>query len=85
VTEERNLLAYLSKSYPLGVRVLPDGSFAALYDLLYTRAILLGCDRYGYARRFCFEDRALASRRFEELHSEDDEPQGYTDKRPETP
>lgn len=48
------------------VRVLPDGSIAALHDLLYTRAIMLGCDRHGFSRRFCFEDRALADKRFAE-------------------
>lgn len=62
-------------------RVLPDGSVAALRDLLYTRAIMLGCNRDSYELRFCFEDRALADKRFAELHSEDDEPEGYVARR----
>lgn len=60
----------------LAVRVLPDGSVAGLLDLLYTRAIVLGCSTTGYDRRFCFEDRHLAARRFTELRSEDDQPEG---------
>ena len=70
----------LSQGY-LAVRVLPDGSIACLGDLLFTRAIYLGCDRDGWARRFCFEDRALASKRFYELQSEDDEPKGFIARR----
>lgn len=65
----------------IAVRILPDGSVAALRDLLYTRAIFLGCDICGYARRFCFEDRALADQRFAELVSEDDEPAGWVARR----
>ena len=70
----------LSQGY-LAVRVLPDGSIACLGDLLFTRAIYLGCDRDGWAHRFCFEDRALASKRFYELQSEDDEPAGFIARR----
>lgn len=80
-TEAEALAASLKADY-LDARVLPDGSVAALIDLLYTRAIALGCTHYGLERRFCFEDRALATKRFAELQSEDDEPQGYTAKRP---
>jgi hypothetical protein len=67
----------------LSTRVLPDGSVAALADLLFTRAIFLDCNEYGYGRRFCFEDRGLATLRFTELHTADDIPEGYTARRPE--
>ena len=43
---------------------------AALLDLIHTRAILLGVDACGYARRYCFEDRELATSRFKMLKSE---------------
>jgi hypothetical protein len=62
-------------------KVLADGSVAAIGDLLFTRAIFLGCSEWGFARRFCFEDRALADQRFKELASEDDEPTGFTARR----
>lgn len=65
----------------LRVRVLPDASVAALGDLLYTRSIILGVDKYGWHRRFCFESRALAAQRFEELQSEDDVPEGFIARR----
>jgi hypothetical protein len=66
----------------LMVRVLPDNSIAALGELLFTRAIYLGVDRLGWERRFCFENRDLALKRFLALNSEDDEPEGYTARRP---
>jgi len=57
-------------------RVLPDGSVAAVIELLTTRAIVLGVTRFGWTTRFCFADRGLALQRFDELQSEDDEPEG---------
>ena len=65
----------------IDVKVLPDGSIAALGDLLYTRAIHLGCTQLGWARRFCFSDRTLADKCYAELVSEDDEPSGFTARR----
>lgn len=76
-SEVDELVAYLKDQY-LEVRVLPDGSIAALYDLIFTRAILLGCNRQSFSARFCFEDRNLATQRFHELQTEDDVPAGYT-------
>lgn len=65
----------------LAARILEDGSVAALGDLLYTRSIITGCTPTGWSRRFCFEDRDLASRRFEELRHEDDVPLGHIARR----
>jgi hypothetical protein len=61
----------------LDVRYLPDGSYAALLNLMFTRAIILDVDRCGYGARFCFEDRSLADQRFQELQSADDVPAGF--------
>jgi len=65
----------------IAARVLPDGSVAALLDLAYTRAICLGVTRWGWENRFCFEDRALADRRFARLESEEDVPVGFIARR----
>lgn len=62
-------------------KVLSDGSVAALGDLLFTRAIYLGCNEWGFSRRFCFENRELASEQFEELLTEDDVPLGFIARR----
>lgn len=71
-----NDIRRLNPNY-LQVRVLTDGSVAALQELLFTRAIVLGCEREGWANRFCFADRALADQRFAEVQSEDDVPAGH--------
>ena len=65
------------------VRVLPDGSIAALGRLMFTHAVHLGCDPCGWARRFCFEDPAKAREQFEQLQTEDDELVGWVARRPE--
>lgn len=75
------LAAMLPLQGYMAARVLPDGSVAALLQLVYTRAICLGCIREGWATRFCFEDQKLADRRFAALASEDDEPAGYVARR----
>lgn len=61
----------------LDVRVLADGSVAYMVDLIYTRSIALGCHGDGWSKRYCFEDRELANRRFDALQSEDDVPEGF--------
>lgn len=63
------------------VRVLPDGSVAALNSLMFTTAIFTGCATFGFERRFCFEDRGLALQRFAELEHCDDEPAGFVARR----
>lgn len=78
--EIAEIAAELRQSYR-EVRILPDGSIAGLLDLMFTRAICLSMNRDGYGARFCFEDRALADRRFQELTSEDDVPEGFTARR----
>lgn len=68
--------------YP-AVRVLPDGSVAALERLLTTTAVLLGCDLWGWERRFCFTDPATAREQFDKLQSEEDELTGWVARRPD--
>ena len=79
-SEAEAIAAAVQHDY-LSTRVLQDGSVACLGDLIFTRAIILGVSRCGYSRRFCFEDRVLASKRFAELSSEDDVPDGYVARR----
>lgn len=85
--EHENNLLLLVQSYGgyLSVRRLPDGSIAALGDLMFTRAIFLGCNPLGWERRFCFDDRKRANAEFNKLVSEDDEPTGWIARRPEQP
>lgn len=77
----QNLALHLKAAGYLDARVLPDGSVAALLQLLYTRAIVLGCHAGGWSNRFCFKDQELATSRFLELMSEDEVPSGFVARR----
>lgn len=72
---DEQLVEFLRKEY-LDVKVLEDGSIAAIGQLLYTTAIYLDVDRWGYGDRFCFEDKDLAMRRFNELRNANEVPEG---------
>lgn len=78
--EQQAVADGLRKDY-IDVRVLDDGTIAALGDLIYTRAIYMNCDATGYSYRFCFDERELATKRFAELKTVDDEPAGYIARR----
>ena len=78
--EEQKLFDFLSSQY-LKIRLLEDGTFIGLSDLLYTRAIFMDMTHWGYGRRFCFEDRELASREFEKLKTGEQEPVGFIARR----
>jgi hypothetical protein len=81
LTDENELVAFIRQQGYSDVRLLPDGSVAAICELLYTRAIHLGCDRWGWSHRYCFADRELAAQRFAELQGEDDVPAGHIARR----
>lgn len=78
--EDAELTRWLAENYAQ-VRQLPDGTYAGLNRLLYTTAIFLDLDAWGWGRRFCFESDATARERFAGLQSADDEPAGYVAKR----
>lgn len=74
------LVTSLKRDYQ-NVRVLDDGTIIGTGELLFTRAIYIGLDRYGWEKRFCFEDRKLALEELKKLNSGDDEPVGYIARR----
>jgi len=80
-------LAQRIKSYGnyLDVRILEDGSIAAMGDLMFTRALYLGCTEYGWERRFCFSDVDRAVEEYKKLKSQDDKPEGWIARRPPGP
>lgn len=80
--ETLDLLIALRKDYQW-VRVLPDGSIAAVHRLTTTTAVFLGMDRCGWERRYCYEDSLQALEVLYALQSEDDEPEGWVARRPE--
>jgi hypothetical protein len=84
IEADAELLAWCRNNYDC-VRVLPDGSIAALSRLMFTTGLFLGVSRWGYERRYCFESDAAASAALEAAQSQDDEPAGWVARRPERP
>ena len=82
-TEDEYLAQVKELGGYLAVRRLSDGTIAALGDLMFTRAIYMGCDLCGWSHRFCFADRALAVARFARIETAKDEPAGFVARRPE--
>lgn len=70
----------MSSTY-IDVRELADGTIVGIGELMFTRAIYMDMDRFGWGRRFCFEDRELASAEYAKLESGDDEPTGFIARR----
>lgn len=80
--ETLDLLMALREDYQW-VRVLDDGSIAAVGHLVTTTAVYLGMTRYGWERRYCYTDSLQALEVLCALKSEDDEPEGWLTQRPE--
>jgi hypothetical protein len=78
------LLAWLARNYA-EIRVLPDGSVAALSPLMFTTGLYMGVTRWGYERRYCYKDPGAARAALVALGSDEDEPAGWVARRPETP
>lgn len=68
-----DLVAWLGEEYD-NVRVLEDGTIIGTSDLMFTRALYIGMDRYGWEKRFCFEDRNQALIELENIKTGEDEP-----------
>ena len=66
----------------LVVKKLEDGTYAAISQLLTTRAIHLGLSEFSWARRFCYSDMSAMIAAWEDLKTELDEPEGWIAQRP---
>lgn len=63
------------------VRELPDGTFIGKVQLMFTTAICMGLDRYGWEKRFCFDNMQVLKEQYALIKSGDDEPTGYIARR----
>lgn len=79
------LLAYIkdleAKGYYDNVRELPDGTIVGTQRLMFTTAIFVGLNEWGWERRFCFEDPAVAVRELNKMESGEDIPVGWIARR----
>lgn len=65
----------------LDVRELQDGTVVGVGRLLYTTAVYVDMDIWGWGKRFCFEDRDRAIQEYRKLQTGDDEPTGWIARR----
>lgn len=79
--QTKELLSFLAENGYQNVRVLEDGTVVGTSELMFTRAVYIGLDRYGWEKRFCFQDREMATSEVAKLKTGDDEPSGYIARR----
>jgi len=75
------LIKFLETQNYHNLRVLEDGCIVGTMELMFTRAIFIGLARYGWEKRFCFDNKDLALTELAKLQTEDDEPTGYIARR----
>lgn len=63
------------------VRVLDDGSVAALLRLMFTTSICVDINWDSWASRYCFKDPAMALEQLNLMKSPDDVPTGFIARR----
>ena len=63
------------------VRALDDGTIVGMGNLMFTKAIYMDLNLYGWGRRFCVQDRALADAEFKKLQTGEEEPVGWIARR----
>ena len=78
---EDEFTRFLTENGYFNIRNINNGTIALL-KLVFTTALVIGLDMYGYERRYCYEDPILALRAVNAMQDIDDEPlTGYVAKR----
>lgn len=80
-SQQRDELEAFCRANYHTVRKLPDGTLVALHRLMFTLAIFVDLNQWGYEKRYCFKDFDLARSEFEKLQSVDDVPTGFIARR----
>lgn len=65
------------------IRKLPDGTWVGLTPLLFSVGLCIGLDPIGWARRYDYDNIALARAEIRKLERGDEVPAGWIDRRPE--
>ena len=79
-SREDQILATLKTEYQ-NVRVLEDGTIVGTSKLLFTTALYIGLNEWGWERRYCYQDLDALYESLKALRTVDDEPHGYIAKR----
>jgi hypothetical protein len=78
---EQGLLELAKHWHFYEMRQLDDGTLIGLGPLMYTTAIYIDVERWGWGKRFCFKEHDTAVQEFRKLASGDEEPVGYVARR----
>lgn len=81
MTLNQELIEFLREQGYENLRELPDETVVGTLELMYTRAICIGLNRWSWEKRFCFENKELALEELAKLTTGDDEPTGYIARR----
>ena len=65
------------------VRELDDGTIIGIGRLIFTTAIYVDMNEWGYSSRFCFDNEAKAVEQYLRFKTGDDIPEGFIAQRPE--
>lgn len=57
---EPTFIEWLNENGYTHIKAMPDGTMCALQRQLFTTALMVGLDRVGYKRRYCYERMADA-------------------------
>lgn len=74
MTIRNDLLLWLAENGYNDVRVLEDGTIVGTLELIFTRSVVIGLDRWGWERRYCYDNRELATLACLALRTGDEEP-----------
>lgn len=76
---QKKLQEYLKTEGYFNIRFLEDGACIANLRFLYTVAVVVGINEYGYERRICYPNETLAVACCKYMKTADDAPlPGYT-------
>lgn len=80
-SENFDLIEFLKTQEYFDLKELEDGTIIGKGGLAFTTAIYIGLDKWGWEKRFCFDNRAVLDEEFNKLKTNDDEPAGYIARR----
>lgn len=73
---DAELLACLRENGYVDIKFMPDGSYAGLFQFMYSWGVVAGLHMYGYEDRWCFHGYDKAKAALDAWDGED-EPQGW--------
>ena len=74
IVDQSGLIAFLASNGYENVRALHNGTIVGTCDLMFTRSVCVGLNWDSWEARYCYEDRALATRAALAMSTDDEPP-----------